>query len=349
MRKSIRAIAAGLLAATVLQAAPAGAVEAKPTTNPIYVDGKLVELDSYTINGYTYYKIRDLAGVLNFGVDYDTSTDSIIMWNPPAGDPDSTTQPSPEQPPSDQTGADRPPVTQPDTNQPNPGPMFQPEQPGADNQPTTQPPIQRQYIDGRLIVLLDAGHGGTDGGSHDAAAKYFERDFNIVVAQQVKAILEANGVQVLMLRDPAETERIPEEERKARIRKYVQEYPVDVLVSIHHNGANQRATGSEVLVQIAYENGGPGQELAHCIEEQYRAVGRTIRPTKYQHSEEDNEKDRLYLLREAYEQGLLAVISEYCFMDVPSDLQLILTDEGIKKESDALAAAILKYYSTHPY
>ena len=46
---------------------------------------------------------------------------------------------------------------------------------------------------------------------------------------------------------------------------------------------------------------------------------------------------------------LLAVISEYCFMDVPSDLQLILTDEGIKKESDALAAAILKYYSTHPY
>jgi len=115
MRASIRALAAGLLAALVLQPIPAGAVEARPTTNPIYVDGKLVELDSYTINGYTYYKIRDLAGVLNFGVDYDTSTDSIIMWNSPAGEPGSTVQPSPEQPPSSQPGTEQPSTGQPDS------------------------------------------------------------------------------------------------------------------------------------------------------------------------------------------------------------------------------------------
>lgn len=351
-QKCIRALAAVLCLGSLLQSV--GAVNATPTTNPIYVNGVQVELDSYTINGYTYYKIRDLAEVLNIETDYDTSTDSVLIWD---GDPKTEDAPPAETDPAetpDGTGETAPPSFGP--GQPIPtdpdaavdtGTTVTGDPPGTAD--AKNPGSSRGVVDGKIVVLLDAGHSGSDGGAHDAAAKHFERDYNIIIAQMVQKTLEANGAEVHLVREPQETQRIPETEREARIRKFAREYPIDVLVSIHHNGANQKATGSEVLVQIAYEKGGPGQDLAHCIESEYRALGRTIRPTKYQHSAENNEKDRQYLLRVAYEEDLLAVISEYCFMDVPSDLQLILTTEGQQKEADALSAAILKYFSSHPF
>ena len=69
--------------ALLLLPQPAFAVNATPTRNPIFVDGSRVELQSYTIDGYTYYKIRDLAEVLDFTVDYDNASESIQMWNTP--------------------------------------------------------------------------------------------------------------------------------------------------------------------------------------------------------------------------------------------------------------------------
>lgn len=298
------------------------AVNATLTTNPIFVDGSQVQLQSYTIDGYTYYKIRDLAEVLDFTVDYNTVTDSIQLWNTP---PNSVTLPE-----------------EPESTTLNSNEHSAPEESTED--------IKKDCIDGKLVVLLDAGHGGSDGGTHSADERYFERDFNILVAEKVKALLEAQGVQVLMLREPEETERILESERIARIDRFVREYPVDLLLSIHHNATEtHKATGSEILVQIAYEHGGAGQELARCIEAEYRALGRPVRPTKYQHSAENPERDRLYLLRTAYDRGLLAVMSEYCFLDVDSELQLLLTDKGLTDEAEALTAAVMQYYSTHLY
>lgn len=344
-QKCIRALAAMLCLGSLLQSA--GAVDATPTTNPIYVNGVQVELDSYTINGYTYYKIRDLAEVLNIETDYDTSTDSVLIWD---GDPKTEDDPNAQEGPTVPDGTDDPPSFgpgQPIPTDPSTYTTVTGDPPGTAD--AANPGSSRGVVDGKIVVLLDAGHSGSDGGAHDAAEKHFERDYNIIIAQMVQKNLEANGVEVHLVREPQETQRIPETERQERIRKYAREYPIDVLVSIHHNAVNQKATGSEVLVQIAYEKGGPGQELAHCIENEYRALGRTIRPTKYQHSAENNDKDRQYLLRVAYEEDLLAVISEYCFMDVPSDLQLILTTEGQQREADALSAAILKYFSSHPF
>ncbi len=306
---------------------PAWAVNASPTTNPIFVDGERVDLQSYTIDGYTYYKIRDLAEVLDFEVGYDDASQSIRLWNTPQN-----AAPAPDDPESSVTG----------TGSEEHSAPTSPDAPDA--------PIKRDVVDGKLVVLLDAGHGGSDGGTHNISETLFERDFNMAVAQKAKALLEAQGAQVLMLRGPEETERILESERIARIDRFVREYPVDLLLSIHHNATEtHKATGSEILVQIAYEHGGAGQELARCIEAEYRALGRPIRPTKYQHSAENPERDRLYLLREAYERGLLAVMSEYCFLDVDSELQLVLTDEGQAREAEALTAAVMQYYTNHPY
>ncbi|MDR1541406.1 MAG: hypothetical protein LBU32_26095, partial [Clostridiales bacterium] len=59
------AAAAAVLAAT---AAPAfGAIAATPTSSTVSVDGKPIAFDSYNINDYNYFKIRDVAFALNGG------------------------------------------------------------------------------------------------------------------------------------------------------------------------------------------------------------------------------------------------------------------------------------------
>ncbi|MNO89314.1 hypothetical protein D3C76_807930 [compost metagenome] len=48
-------------------------------TPTIYLDGKKVQLTAYNIAGSTYYKLRDIAKVINFNVVWDGATKSIDM------------------------------------------------------------------------------------------------------------------------------------------------------------------------------------------------------------------------------------------------------------------------------
>lgn len=45
----------------------------------IYKDGKLIELESYTIEGNNYFKLRDLGEMLDFEVDWDLETKNVII------------------------------------------------------------------------------------------------------------------------------------------------------------------------------------------------------------------------------------------------------------------------------
>lgn len=57
------------------------------TTSKIYVDGKQANLQAYTINNNTYFKLRDLAGALNFEVDWDAETSAIKISAKPDEEP----------------------------------------------------------------------------------------------------------------------------------------------------------------------------------------------------------------------------------------------------------------------
>jgi len=52
---------------------------AKATTSKIYVDGKETPFTAYNISGNNYFKLRDVAKVLNIGVGYDTATKVITI------------------------------------------------------------------------------------------------------------------------------------------------------------------------------------------------------------------------------------------------------------------------------
>lgn len=50
---------------------------AKLSKQPIYVNGKRVEITAYDIGGSNYMKLRDIGTAVGFGVTYDAKTDSV--------------------------------------------------------------------------------------------------------------------------------------------------------------------------------------------------------------------------------------------------------------------------------
>ena len=57
----------------------AGKKTAIPNTSAILLDGKEIRLTAYTIDGYNYFKLRDIAGVFDFFVDWDATDKTVII------------------------------------------------------------------------------------------------------------------------------------------------------------------------------------------------------------------------------------------------------------------------------
>lgn len=66
-----------LVAGTGAAAAVVETVTATLNQAPIYVDGTRVELTAYNIGGYNYFKLRDIAELVDFGVEWDQEMAAI--------------------------------------------------------------------------------------------------------------------------------------------------------------------------------------------------------------------------------------------------------------------------------
>ena len=94
-RKDIILATAGILTGLALGGpvahAATTALTATPSTQNFYVDGQKEEFTAYVINGNNYVKVRDIGQAVDFGVTYDSATNSVYI------DPDAhyeTEQPS---------------------------------------------------------------------------------------------------------------------------------------------------------------------------------------------------------------------------------------------------------------
>lgn len=50
-----------------------------PSSSAVYLDGKKLSLKAYTINGYNYFKLRDVGAAVNFGVDWDGPANTVSI------------------------------------------------------------------------------------------------------------------------------------------------------------------------------------------------------------------------------------------------------------------------------
>lgn len=108
------------------------------------------------------------------------------------------------------------------------------------------------HITGEKIVVIDAGHGGTDPGAsstHDGV-KYVEKELNLAVAKKVRDILTANGVRVEMTRSGDTYPTLWERSEKAN------KLGAAMFISIHSNAIeNNEGVNGAMVFYSATNNG----------------------------------------------------------------------------------------------
>ena len=187
----------------------------------------------------------------------------------------------------------------------------------------------------QLNFVLDAGHGGEDGGAVGADG-LLEADVNLAVTLRTDALLGLFGQPAVLTRSSAEIQ-YPDSASTTRQRKrydqqsraaLVNTTPGAVLVSIHQNqypaaqpsGAQVffgKASGSEALGKTIQAN-----LCAHC------GTNRQATPIS----------EDIYLLREA---ACPAVLIECGFLSNPQELELLRTEPYQTRLSVCIAAGCI--------
>lgn len=204
-------------------------------------------------------------------------------------------------------------------------------------------PPRTSHLDGKMTVIVDAGHGGSDVGAHNADMSLDEKHVNLYVAQYLQSYLEDAGVNVIMVRDTME------DGSSLSLRGTVMEQyasSADLFFSIHHNAANTTARGAEVLAQIADKNGGPSKILGEALLDEYSELGIPIRQVVFK---EGSNGDYYYTNRAAASLFIPAVTSEFCFIDNEEDQKFIDSEEDWQAEARAQYNAIMYYFTQVEY
>ena len=210
----------------------------------------------------------------------------------------------------------------------------------------------------KIVIGLDAGHGGSSLGTNTAQTAQdgiYEKTYALELCQMVKKRLQANGFSVYMTREN-DTKPGNVSERAELCVKAGCSY----AVSIHFNGsANQSARGTEVFVPYA--------EKIADIESGYSRYLGALFPLRAPFARSNDyydrnatfdkklnvaarifeavaagKKDYFGFIRTAWEKGLSADLLEVCFLTNPEDLSIYKA----KKEqvATAIARAIVEGY-----
>lgn len=189
-------------------------------------------------------------------------------------------------------------------------------------------PTLSDTVESKNTVIVDAGHGGEDGGTQSSAG-VLEKDINLAISMRLGTLLKLMGYSVIYTRtqdklvygDDAVTQRQKKVSDIQYRMKLMQTYPEALFLSIHQNYfAQSKYSGAQVF----YSKNNPQSEIfAESIQESIRSLlqpenDRQIKPTG---------KD-IYLL---YHADLPAVMVECGFMSNPGEA-LLLSDEDYQKK-----------------
>lgn len=183
------------------------------------------------------------------------------------------------------------------------------------------------------IVVLDAGHGGSDKGAvgpHGVT----EKSVTLAVALKTEKLLTDSGAKVVMTRrtdiDVASPSASDAQELQARVNKAPRN--ADIFISIHCNAfTNPNTNGMETF----YCNGSTqGRRLAELLnEELLKYGGRNNRGVK---------SANFYVLRHS---SCPASLIELAFVTNPTEESLLADDEYQNRLAQAIASAVKKYFN----
>lgn len=181
-------------------------------------------------------------------------------------------------------------------------------------------------LDG-IKIVVDAGHGGSDGGAQGSNKKYDEAERNLYLANKVAAKLESIGATVVMTRT-SDTGM----SNDTRIKK-VKNAKANLAISIHRDSAtNTSANGYSTFYFNPYTH-----QAAECINNRMKKakVYDTIREMR----------GHVFFLSRISDCPV--VLTENGFMSNSSDYNnIILKDKQNEKCADAIVKGIVDYFLT---
>lgn len=183
------------------------------------------------------------------------------------------------------------------------------------------------------IILIDAGHGGVDGGAQGKNGTV-EKHINLAISEKLKKSLEDGGYKVYMTReDDNSLGKNKMSDLNARC-KMKTETNCDIFISIHQNKFNiERCFGS----QVWYSNNAKSSKLAVIVQESLKENTddknrRLAKPAK----------DQYKILRDGYEGA--CIIVECGFLSNYNEEKLLKTEEHQDKIVKGITGGINKYF-----
>lgn len=186
------------------------------------------------------------------------------------------------------------------------------------------------------IVVLDAGHGGSDPGKV-GVNQALEKDINLSIAKMVKKELEKNDITVIMTREKdeglydkgAQNKKVQDLKRRLAI---MNDSGAQIAVSIHQNSFHEEnCSGAQVFY---HEQSVEGKKLAELMQGKFK-------------QEIDTENNRVakgntsyYLLKET---TLPCIIVECGFLSNWKESALLIEEDYQKKLAQTITGGILEY------
>ena len=198
--------------------------------------------------------------------------------------------------------------------------------------------LSPKNIKEQRVIVLDAGHGGEDGGAVSAAGVP-ESNINLAIAQKTQLLFIFTGQTAIMTREGEEAIYSPEAQtlREKKVSdlnnrvKLVNETHGSFLISIHQNSLpGSKVKGAQVFYKIDEEK---SKSLADIVQAELNGG-------------KECERDYTALAGDYYvlnEADCAAILCECGFLSNAEDEKLLLTDEYRTEIAEKIFNGIEKY------
>lgn len=189
------------------------------------------------------------------------------------------------------------------------------------------------------IILLDAGHGGPDGGAQ--SGKTLEKDIALSITLKIRDYLQQQGALVVMTRttdtdlaapDTRGYSRRKVEDLKQRL-KMINNTDNDLFISIHLNAIpSSRWSGAQTFFAPQHEE---NARVAAFIQDELRKnLENTTRKAK--------PINQVYILKNAKKPGALVEVG---FLSNPGEKENLKMDSYQEKVAISIYKGILRFFS----
>jgi N-acetylmuramoyl-L-alanine amidase len=187
---------------------------------------------------------------------------------------------------------------------------------------TINPPMPAPRArNGKLLVIVDPGHGGKDGGAPSVAG-YDEKEVVLAIGQQVASLLEQQGIQAVMTRDSDYFVDL-----KPRV-DMAERLGANLFVSIHANSIDGRpdVNGLETY------HYGRGERLARTI---HNSILRSI-----DIRDRGVRSARFYVIRNP---SMPSVLVETGYVTSPTEAPKLANPAYQRQMAEAIVRGIMEY------